>query len=511
VLRRLAAACVLAACLAPILLAGCAKKKLLAIANLPPETTLFVQGSVDTVNHLVHLYWFGSDPDGDVVGFELRFKNPAQPADTQWSFTTRTDSTLAVFTPTGYAMPVFEIRAIDGSPTPRPADAASGSPSGARDPTPARQDFQFSNQPPTVRFTDRLRTTDTTYASVTLAWSANDPDGDPSAMRFLVGLDTLPTALRLVSGARVTIDTDDFKEGGAYPATQPRMAFIRAIDDGGRASGWDSVRWVVREPATPGLHPRLLLIDDVPASNPANVTLDTLYYNTASRNLPDGSYSILRLELTQPFRSVQDVAQTCGQFDAVIWYRGTQAGFSSLMRNYQDGLAAYLDGGGQLMIESLNLVEGENATGALRGDWVTRYLGSTDLIRSPIPTRADSTVSWSINTSFTDTIDGNPVDHRVDLHSTVFADSLRNNIIVTGLRGFAVRDTGFVALWARDSSLSPRVARGIPVAVTVPVPENPAGPGRAIVFTLPIRGANGFFNVPEFLAKVFQQLGLTGP
>jgi hypothetical protein len=181
------------------------------------------------------------------------------------------------------------------------------------------------------------------------------------------------------------------------------------------------------------------------------------------------------------------------------------------MQTYQDGLATYLDGGGQLMIESLNLIEGENATGALRNEWVTRYLGSTDLIRAVIAGFADSTVSWSITSGYVDTIDGTPVLHRADLHSTLYRDSLRNGVIANGLRGFAVRDTHNVALWARDSTLSPRVARGIPVAVSVPVPESPPGPGRVIVFTLPIRGANGFFNAPSFLAKVFQQLGLTGP
>lgn len=502
-IRRLAAWSVLCACLVLALVAGCAKKKILAIDNLPPETTLFVQGPVDTVNHVVQLYWFGSDPDGDVTGFELRFRNPALPADTQWVFTTRTDSVFTVFTPAGYAMPIFEVRSIDDV--------------GQRDPSPAREDFQFSNQAPSVRFINRLQPNDTTYASATLAWTANDPDGAAGAIRFLVGLDTIPSALRLVSGTGITLDTTDFKVGGVYPTTRPRQAYIRAIDDGGRASGWDSVRWVVRAPSAAGLHPRLLLIDDVPITNPANVTLDTLYYNTAARNLPAGSYSILRLEFTQPFRSVKDLAQTCRLFDAVIWYRGTQTGFSTVMRNYQDGLSTFLDGGGQLMIESHNLIDGSPADrrpssdGALREDWVTRYLGSVALIRAPITGFTDSTVNWSIVSSYEDTLDGVPVTRRVDLHSTIYQDSLRAGALGNGLRGFDVRDTGFVALWARDSSLSPRVPRDIPVAVSVPVPESPPGPGRVIVFTLPLRGSNGFFNAPRFLAKVFQQMGLTGP
>ena len=496
-IRRIAAWSVLGACLVLALLAGCAKKKVMAIDNLAPETTLFIQGPVDTVNHVVHLFWFGSDPDGDVAGFELRFKNPASPADTQWVFTTRTDSLFTIFTPAGYAMPLFEVRSIDDV--------------GQRDLSPAREDFQFSNQAPSVHFDQRLLTTDTTYASVTLAWTGTDPDGEATAMRFQVGLDTIPSALRLLSGTGITLDTTDFKVAGAYPVTGPRMAFLRALDDGGRASAWDSVRWVVRAPAAPGLHPRLLLIDDVPVSNPANVTLDTLYYNTAARNLAAGSYSILRLELTQPFRSAKDLAQTCRLFDAVVWYRGTQTGFSTVMRDYQDGLSTFLDGGGKLMIESLNLIEGENASGALREDWVTRYLGSFDMIRSPIAGRTDSTVAWSITNGYVDTLDGLPVTHRVDLHSTLYQDSLRNGVNANGLRGFDVRDTGFVALWARDSSLAPRVPRDIPVAVNVPVPESPPGPGRVLVFSFSLRGANGFFNAPRFLAKVFQQMGLTGP
>ena len=55
-IRRVVAVGVLGAGLALALVAGCAKKKILAVENLPPETTLFVQGALDTVNHVVHLY-----------------------------------------------------------------------------------------------------------------------------------------------------------------------------------------------------------------------------------------------------------------------------------------------------------------------------------------------------------------------------------------------------------------------------------------------------------------------
>src|SRR5262245_5761308 len=74
-----------------LLVFGCSPKKLL-VANVPPETTLFVQGPIDPVNHIVHLYWFGSDPDGNVARYQLRLKNPAAPADSAWQTTQKTDS-----------------------------------------------------------------------------------------------------------------------------------------------------------------------------------------------------------------------------------------------------------------------------------------------------------------------------------------------------------------------------------------------------------------------------------
>ena len=87
-------------------------------------------------------------------------------------------------------------------------------------------------------------------------------------------------------------------------------------------------------------------------------------------------------------------------------------------------------------------------------------------------------------------------------------DSLRNNINTNGLRGFVVpvADSGFVALWGRDSTLSPLVDRDIPIAVTVPVAGTASG--RLIVFTLPLGGANGFANINRFMCKMFQHMGL---
>src|SRR2546427_4125388 len=65
-------------------LAGCSPKKTL-FGNLPPETSLFVQGPIDSVSHRVHIYWFGSDVDGIVVAYRMRFVYPPPaPQDPGW-------------------------------------------------------------------------------------------------------------------------------------------------------------------------------------------------------------------------------------------------------------------------------------------------------------------------------------------------------------------------------------------------------------------------------------------
>lgn len=468
------------------LAAGCSPRKML-VPDLPPETVLFVQGPVDTVNHVARLYWFGTDPDGEVTGFEIRFRNPASPADTQWAFTTRTDSLFTVFTPTGFTLPTFEARAVDDD--------------GLRDPTPARQDFAFSNEAPTVTLINPPVPADSTFASLTLFWTAEDRDGNASRLQFRVWLDGNEPNARLVSGRSYTFPADDFRQAGQL-LDGYRTAFVQPIDDGGRAGTPASVRWYVRAPVS-GARARLLIVDDLPSSDGNNMMFDTLFVNTASRNLAAGEYSVLRLQFSQPFRSAKDVEQTFRLFESVMWYRGGQLSFSAVMRDFQDGIGAYLEAGGRLYLEGLHLVRGRgvNSDGALGEDFVTRYLGSSGLFRNLVPGQPDSSASWGIGNNDT-------------LRSVVYGDSLRFNGIFDGVRGFAVREPGYVALYAPAGfpygTLNPVHGFDIPIAVTVPQPSG----GRAIAMTIPLARANRTFvtggstNTARVLAKIFQQLGL---
>ncbi len=460
-------------------LAACSPKKMMA-PDVPPETTLFVQGPVDPVNHVVHLYWFGTDPDGNVVGYEVRFLGLPAPRDTDstWAFTTRTDSIFTVFTPGGATNPIFEVRAIDNA--------------GLKDATPAREDFRFTNLPPTVRLLDVPRQRDTTFASVTVTWTANDPDGDASHMKFRIWLDGNEAQPDLATGSSFTVPTAQFRRKGVLTEGM-RTLFIQPIDDGGLAGSVDSTSWFVRAPATGGIHHegRILLIDDVPSSVPVNYTSDTLYANAVQRTMvPPEAVSLLRLEFTQPFRSSKDIEQTFELFDAVVWYRSTQTALSTVLSKFSDGIGAYLNAGGRFYLEGLDLFAGFNTRGSLPEDFASRYLDTDHFFRYFSTSTQDSTAGWG---NFNGTV----------FRTSIYCDSLKFALLpMAGIRGFVVRDTNEVAVWAPERALSPANPIRLPVAVSVPQ----ASGGRAIVLTCPIRGAFGYPTGPRFLSKVFQDL-----
>jgi len=478
------------ACAAFVLAVGCSPKKVMN-PNLPPETSVFVQGAVDTVSYRAHLYWFGSDADGYVVAYELRFLNPDQPADTAWIRTTKTDSVFSVFTPTGTSRPIFEVRAIDDA--------------GLIDPTPATQSFTFSNLAPVLTSisgpgSTAATTDDTTYAAATISWTAADPDGDIAKASYRVWLDGNEANPVTTTATTVTIPTDAFLQGGQLLSGK-RKVFVQAIDEGGFAAQPESLQWFVRAPAavTVNNRARLLIVDDVPLNTKENFRQDTLYVNTAVRNLPAGTFSILRLNFSQPFHSTADLEQTLKLFDAVIWYRGTETSLQPILTNYQDAVAHYLEQGGKFFIESQFLVQGTNSQGIFPESWVSQYLGSDSLYTHATALVDVRSASWGINA-----FDSN--NNPIVIHSPKYGVDMTQTQIFGELRGFAVRDTHDVITWARAGTLAQNNQVDVPIAVSVAQP----GGGRFIAVTFPVRSANATGTVPTFLAKAFEDMGLTG-
>lgn len=321
---------------------GCGKSGTLA-PNTPPETVLFVSGPVDTVNHIVTLRWAGSDPDGRVDHFEYKWiyapgGAPAGYDSTVWTTSEEFQGTFTVYTPSGYSMPTFVLRAVDDE--------------GTADPTPVRQDFQFRNEPPTVQIAGSPPLPATTLPVVTVRWNATDPDGDVRRTTYLVWLDGDEAGAVLVPpGNEYTLGPTFFSDGAGGYVAGPHTLYVRAIDEGGAASPPDTASWVVAAPQGD-----VLLVDDLPASQSAAV--DPAYRNALTRQLPGGSadYTILDLETANPFRSSNDIAATFRFFRSVVWYQEINTSRSATLAMAEQAIRDQLVAGGNVYVCSQTLV-----------------------------------------------------------------------------------------------------------------------------------------------------------
>ncbi len=456
-------------------LAGCSKQ-LRPIQNQPPETYVFVRGQLDTVSHRVRLYWFGTDPDGEVAKYALRWVYPPPaPQAPAWDTIPAvmpgvgTDSVFTMLTGDSFVvMPRFEIFAIDNE--------------GLADPTPAVQTFTLSNIAPTVTIADPLGSRDSTYASVTLSWTVNDPDGGGPGQYCRVWLDGNEAAYDSTTVYAFTLPSARFLQGGEY-LSGLRTVYVQAVDDGGRAGPPSSMTWYVRAPAEvlTNHQGRLLVVDEVPSTGSNNSLFDAFYKGVADL-LPAGTYSVLRPQFnSRMFRSERDVAQTLRQFQAVLWYRGGETTVSSWLRTYQDSIGGWLDGGGKLYVDGLYLIQGLRTPGALREEWVTRRCGSTGLVNcyAYVGNGAiDSTAGWSFRAGSNFRSSRYGETPRALVAPFAAADSSG------GVRVFAVTDTSNVAVWGMEGQMQPpNLGFEAPVGVSVPQGNG----GRLTILTLPIR------------------------
>jgi len=444
--RLLALAAVLGAVL---FAAGCGIKGTM-VPNGAPETTIFVEGPVDTVNHVVHLRWFGSDPDGHVARFEYRFVYPAgqEPAghdSSAWLSTTRTDSTFAIFAPSGYSMPTFVIRAIDDD--------------GLADPTPARQTFQFKNDAPTVTLVGNPILPSTTLPVATILWTANDPDGDINLAHYLVWLDADEADAVVVPASNsFTLPPSMFSNGAGGYVAGPHTVHIRAVDDGGAVSAPASFTWNVVAPVGD-----VLLVDDQQAS-PA---IDPMYNTAFDTQLGAGNYTRLELEVNNPFRSPADLTYSFALFKSVFWYQENYTVRSGPLSMAEPAIRAHLAAGGNMYIDSQTLV---GTGGAIPGqDFLEEVVGADSLQFN----QATQTTNFSISTN--QVLRPGP---------QVPYDSLRSVAISTVVDALVLRNMNEAAFVAPPIVLDSSQVEDWVVGVDrVPT----GGTGRLVFLTFPLR------------------------
>lgn len=157
-----------------------------ALENQPPSTELSVRDTslvdnleeADRLTSTVSVSWSGTDPDGFVELFEMRYYNASSTVGPEegWIETARNDTLILLPIERGErtANVTFEVRAVDNE--------------GLRDPDPARTVFPIVNSPPTIRFSSFNLPPDTTFPIVTFSWAADDPEGEENLDRIEISL-----------------------------------------------------------------------------------------------------------------------------------------------------------------------------------------------------------------------------------------------------------------------------------------------------------------------------------
>jgi len=254
-----------------------------AFKNQPPDTDLSVRDTSlvdnlagsDRLKSTVFVSWTGSDPDGFVSSFELRFfdRGDRPGAEEGWSRTTSNDSLILLPIPRGQRVAdvVFEVRAIDNS--------------GAIDPSPAQSVFPIQNTPPDIRLSSFDLPPDTTFSVFTFAWTASDPEGESNLERIDVSLNdstnfvALPPDVDFATfvgqddGGTNTAEARVFT-GRGFQSTTIRAPgllldaentfYIRAVDATDTTSVMQRFTWHVKKP-----HGEVLYVNDYrKAANP---------------------------------------------------------------------------------------------------------------------------------------------------------------------------------------------------------------------------------------------------
>ena len=357
--------------------------------NAPPTTELSVRAAslvgqipeADRLSSTIEVSWSGTDPDGFVTAFELRYYNEGTtpPAEQGWTRTGRRDTTILLPIPRGSrtANVVFEVRAIDNR--------------GDKDPSPARTVFPIRNSPPTLAISRTDVPPDTTFTVASFGLTATDPEGTPNLARIELALNDSTQFVELPADAQYVTLVGEFDRNNPNQTTttarvylgrtfQPTSIRIPGLRLNARnvlyaraADVTDTTSVVVRYPAAGAMTPwyvkkprtRVLVVNDF--RKPTSPTVMAYHLGVLREHLgvnPDvwnvdqpyvtGSTGIsARSPLIGP---VQEPAlrETFALFDAIYWVstQTTDSPSRYTLPFAAPAMQKFFDQGGRLLVHS---------------------------------------------------------------------------------------------------------------------------------------------------------------
>jgi hypothetical protein len=343
------------------------------LPNQAPKTYTVVDTIIrngdDRFTSTVVLNWWGTDPDGFVVGYEFTFDPNPGPA-TVWVSTTKTDSTFLLTVPSGQDTFDFRftVRAIDNE--------------GLKDPNPASVRYPVKNSPPDVEFVYAPPGGNplaggfplVSYPVLRYEWQGSDPDGIQTLDSYeLVFNDTLNAANVFTLSATFTemiLKAENLTGAGSaclvYPGQNEnplstRMqglvfedsnyVYVRSVDQSGARSDWKESRpTFVKRPISPFLLINAYGTDPNPDLNAA--TIQT-FYQTELNTIGITNYDQVRIFQRQGNQFVNLSSNNRTQslvfdlFDQILWV-GPDFDISIVFA--QNTLGNFLNGGGKVML-----------------------------------------------------------------------------------------------------------------------------------------------------------------
>jgi len=281
------------------------------VLNIPPDTHIYVEGTVDTVPARQVIHWWGNDPDGWVVGYHYNWDGSGDTV-----FTTLTCDTFVLTAEDTVNFHTISVWAEDNE--------------AAKDTTPAVLTIPVMNSPPSVYFRDESLPKDTTLPVVTFYLEAEDIDGIESVKGFYYRLDTD------VSMSFIPIDTPYVTLRDVQPGERTFIAW--AVDESNSISDSITYDWIVEEVISD-----ILLVDEEPGRGAR------VFYQGILESM-GLDFNLWRVEDALPY-SPFDVDITINElgFSTIIWYTGRD---ECRIPHVQKTIEEYLDDGNKLFLAS---------------------------------------------------------------------------------------------------------------------------------------------------------------
>lgn len=527
--------------------------------NQLPTTRLWLQSDQTLLesSSRQHLYWYGEDPDGKVIGYLLtvvpmRLPNLRLPVpDTLTYFwTTKSDSIMPL--PLLQARDSFTIviRAVDN--TFNPGSLTEGSPvrmamypelQTSADPKGAVQLFPLRNTPPIVYFIGDPASPDSTvpilppaytFPAATFSWRATDLDGDNTIAGFRIALNDTSTSSRWLSLSPSTTNITIFVprsvsdaatgevDAEVYTGTYPSMQFrgkvpglrldnfnrlyLQALDVAGEysrpvripdsLSPLSNRTWFVKKPQSK----MLFVLDYGPTTTPEKNAVTPFYRRIFSDNtILNGTltnFDSLDIAIYKPYFLNPTLIKTLQLFDVVVWATNK---FPSIVPA-QIGLFNYTQSGGKVIFTTTFATALSYADLHALNDFAPLDSTSSDAVNpgNNPPTNVDSRISvmnGSVKTKVYSMVSGYP-DLTVD--SVQVTGSATSAHTLNMRKIYKRTDSQYIYRLDSSRSASPRYLGSPTVAC---IDNNKT----FLVFALPLHILNGNpRNLPLFFKHVIE-------